>query len=173
MTHPSVNNPFPWTSDQIAILIQLFEEGYPFSYIAEQLSARYNQHLTRNAALGKCHRLGLKRGTPIRFGPRSPRPPREPRPPRPHKARSTPFRLPRPPRPRKVKPAPAVTSEPPGAFRCDLMGLTNESCRYAVTENSPYIFCGFPEADLLGGKPYCNWHSKIVYGRREPEREAA
>lgn len=45
-----------WTEDRINTLKALFEEGKPASFIAEKLGGT-----TRNAVIGKCHRLGLKR----------------------------------------------------------------------------------------------------------------
>lgn len=50
--------PRDWTPEHIAALKTLFNEGVSFSHIASQLA------LTRNAVIGKCNRLGLRRDPP-------------------------------------------------------------------------------------------------------------
>ncbi|MHB9878605.1 GcrA family cell cycle regulator [Pacificimonas sp. ICDLI1SI03] len=51
-----------WTEDRIAILSKLWEEGHPASKIAEELGG-----VSRNAVIGKAHRLGLeKRPSPVK-----------------------------------------------------------------------------------------------------------
>ncbi|MEO0501573.1 MAG: GcrA family cell cycle regulator [Pseudomonadota bacterium] len=51
-----------WTDERIEILRKLWEEGHPASHIAEQLGG-----VTRNAVIGKAHRLGLeKRPSPVK-----------------------------------------------------------------------------------------------------------
>ncbi len=46
-----------WTPELTAKLRVLFDEGVSFSHIASELA------MTRNAVVGKCHRLGLRRLT--------------------------------------------------------------------------------------------------------------
>ena len=50
-----------WTPTRVSVLIALWEEGLSTSEIGNRLS------VTKNAVIGKVHRLGLtKRGSPIR-----------------------------------------------------------------------------------------------------------
>ena len=54
-----------WTPTRISILIALWNEGLTTSVIGQRLG------VTKNAVVGKVHRLGLpKRGSPIRQKPR-------------------------------------------------------------------------------------------------------
>lgn len=54
-----------WTEENIAALRQLWAQGLSASQIAERLGA-----VTRNAVIGKAHRLGLaSRPSPIRIQP--------------------------------------------------------------------------------------------------------
>ena len=53
-----------WTEDRIATLTKLWAEGLTASQIAQELG-----DVTRNAVIGKAHRLGLEsRPSPIRGG---------------------------------------------------------------------------------------------------------
>jgi GcrA cell cycle regulator len=84
-----------WSDDRVTTLSKLWLDGLSASQIAKQLGG-----VTRNAVIGKVHRLGLSgRATPSRPGRaaavRTPRTPRPARPPA----------LPRTPRPRIVSDA--------------------------------------------------------------------
>src|SRR5262249_47809054 len=65
-----------WTDDRVQQLKTLWAEGHSASAIADQLG-----HLTRNAVIGKVHRLGLS-GRPKTQRPRQPRRSRAPSTPR-------------------------------------------------------------------------------------------
>ena len=55
-----------WTDERIALLKQYWEEGRSASQIAEVLG----EGLSRNAVIGKAHRLGLaSRPSPLRQAP--------------------------------------------------------------------------------------------------------
>ncbi len=59
-----------WTEQRVATLTRLWEEGRSASQIAEALG-----DVSRNAVIGKAHRLGLKgRPSPIRRQASAPRP---------------------------------------------------------------------------------------------------
>ena len=52
-----------WTDERIAKLSKLWDEGFSASQIAERLG----EGVTRNAVIGKAHRLGLKsRPSPVK-----------------------------------------------------------------------------------------------------------
>lgn len=60
----TMNTPFEWTPEITASLIALWEEGLPTAEIGQRLG------VTKNAVIGKVHRLGLaKRQSPIKGGP--------------------------------------------------------------------------------------------------------
>jgi len=60
---------FEWTPQHIASLIALWDEGLPTSEIGRRLG------ITKNAVIGKVHRLGLKkRGSPIKERPEAEKP---------------------------------------------------------------------------------------------------
>ena len=99
-----------WTEDRVELLTKLWAEGLSASQIAKQLGG-----VTRNAVIGKVHRLGLsgrakpsnpskkaaraKRATTARARPRTTRAPSAPRKPRPAVAAAPP-----PPPPIEAKP---------------------------------------------------------------------
>ena len=64
-----MSSPSSWTDDRIEVLTQLWQEGRSASAIARDLGG-----VTRNAVLGKVHRLGLSgRAAPASPGTRRPR----------------------------------------------------------------------------------------------------
>ena len=145
---------FDWSLEWVAKLHRYFEAGLSASQIAAEMGID-----SRNAVVGKLHRLGLKRGYSV--VPAKPRP-----------RRTTPFRPPAvlAPPPPKTAPAPAPAS--PQGHPIALLDLTNETCRWPVTENPPHRFCGRLEADFAKGVPYCRRHSRMAY-RRPGDVEAA
>jgi GcrA cell cycle regulator len=60
------------------------------------------------------------------------------------------------PRPRPKRPRPRGIS---------LLELTNETCRFPHGDPGEpgFFFCGAPDADLEGGKPYCAQHARRAY----------
>lgn len=45
------------------------------------------------------------------------------------------------------------------ALHIDLFALDNTTCRFPTKQQrGTHLFCGVPEADLVGGKPYCPHH---------------
>lgn len=48
-----------WTSERVDILVRLWGQGLSARQVAEELGG-----VTRNAVIGKAHRLSLKRGVP-------------------------------------------------------------------------------------------------------------
>lgn len=58
----------PWTEDRVSLLTKLWEEGLT----ANQIVARFNGAVSRNAIIGKVHRLGIKQ-PPRHVSPKEPR----------------------------------------------------------------------------------------------------
>lgn len=51
----------------------------------------------------------------------------------------------------------------PAVYRCTLLELTNESCRWPIGDGPTMFFCGSPNADLASNIPYCGFHSRYAY----------
>jgi len=155
-----------WTEERVALLKKLWLEGLSASQIAKQLGG-----VTRNAVIGKVHRLGLSgRATPSQ-------------PPRPA------FKTPRPPRPapslapRRIASAPpAGAPEPPPVYYVEEPGsatvltLGAHMCKWPIGDPSSenFTFCG----RRIGEGSYCAEHARIAYqpqqkGKRSSASELA
>ena len=127
-------------------LTVLHREGLSFGAMAERLG------VSRSAAIGKAHRLGLaqpKEKITLHDVNKALK----------RKRQRTPPTLPaQPPKP----PAPN-----PHLHYCPVWQLTNESCRYPMwRDDTPVIerlYCGVPEADINGKRPFCRKHAKLCY----------
>ncbi|HTI68004.1 MAG TPA: GcrA family cell cycle regulator [Caulobacteraceae bacterium] len=142
-----------WTEDRVASLKKLWLEGLSASQIAKQLGG-----VTRNAVIGKVHRLGLSgRATPAA------------------PARTV-FKAPRAPRPamasvhapRRVEPVaasqpmpslPAVREEPGSAT---VLTLGAHMCKWPIGDPAAdgFTFCGRRTGQ---DGPYCNEHARVAY----------
>jgi GcrA cell cycle regulator len=153
-----------WTDERVELLKRLWSEGLSASQIAGELGG-----ITRNAVIGKVHRLGLsgRAKAPSSSVPR-PRKPRAPsqfmRQPRPMTRgntalapRSAPlFEI-------EAEPEPEVVDNViPMGQRCTILQLTEATCHWPVGDpGSPdFFFCGGKAAN---GLPYCAHHSRIAY----------
>jgi len=158
-----------WTDERVEHLKQLWSDGLSASQIASKLGG-----ITRNAVIGKVHRLGLSgRGSPSRTSrPRS-RKPRQSAPAagtatvtqfptagatalKPEvQAQAAPETRPAP------KPSP-VREVAPSGKRVDILHLSERTCRWPIGEpgSEEFCFCGaMPKAGL----PYCEHHARIAY----------
>jgi len=139
-----MTQPATWSDDRVTVLKTLWLNGASASQIARQLGG-----VTRNAVIGKVHRLGLSgRATPSRPG-RAPRSlaPRAARP-----ARSPP----RPQRPR-VREAAGVAPEGPGLV-ADMSGLRPHMCKWPIGDPkaADFSLCG-----RAAEGPYCARHAAV------------
>jgi len=155
-----------WTDAKLAQLAQLWNEkrvgGQPLYSTAD---IAMQMGMTKNAIIGKAHRLGLPpRPSPIRASGSGEKPRREPRqipklPPLPSLAGvvAEPPKLP--PAPRVPRPVPRPAPTDP-----------KHPCCWPIGEPGKpgFRFCGAPS---LVGKPYCEEHAKRAYIR--PSRAAA
>lgn len=125
-----------WTPDRDATLIRLRTDGFSAGEIAHELG----DGITRNAVLGRAHRLKLPSTKPAPSA--------------------------KPPRPRhRIRQRPALPIEPtcPPEADCEPIGLidlTATTCRWPVTDAAPWLFCGRGTADLPSGRPYCRTHRR-------------
>lgn len=155
-----------WTAEKIEQLNKLWSEGMSITEIGKILG------MTRNAVVGKAHRLGLaKRPSPIARAP-GPRPVAQPAPaaaPRPVAAPAAAVvappaavaEAPQPPKPAMpILPQPA-RPRPAPAFRATRVA-NGPACRWPLGDpKSPdFHFCGSPSIE---GKPYCEKHCAMAY----------
>jgi len=139
-----------WTDERVAVLKKLWLEGLSASQIAKQLGG-----VTRNAVIGKVHRLGLSgRATPSQpsrpvFRPTRPRPAAPVAPRRVAEAA---------PRPQTPPPAPYVEME----GTATVLTLGAHMCKWPIGDPSTddFSFCG----RRAGGEgPYCVEHARVAY----------
>jgi GcrA cell cycle regulator len=165
-----------WTEERVELLKKLWAEGLSASQIAARLGG-----VTRNAVIGKVHRLGLSgRATSSRSS--SPRPrrthvPRAPRTPslmygtRGANALKPQFDV-------DIDPAPQPLQELviPLHERASIMTLKESMCRWPIGDptDSEFHFCGRKKC---GTMPYCEHHARMAYqpvqARRREKRYAS
>lgn len=133
-----------WTEERVEQLKQLWTEGLSASQIARQLGG-----VTRNAVIGKVHRLGLAgRATPARAErPRMP----------------VVRRLARP-RPMAIVQMPIVEADPvvdENGNKTTVLTISDRMCKWPIGDPSMdnFTFCGRRSGD----GPYCHEHSQVAY----------
>ncbi len=151
-----------WTNDRVAQLRSSIAAGLTCSQIADQIG------VTRNAVIGKMHRLGLAPGRrPATAKPRVRAAPTHARGPQTRVARILRALA----AGSNVIPFQSASEAPPveSAQRCSLLDLTGSRCRWPLSDpgKADFGFCG---NDALPGLSYCAGHARIAYrlpsGRR-------
>jgi GcrA cell cycle regulator len=159
-----------WTDERVARLRVLMDEAeLSCSLVAQELGGG----LTRNAVIGKCHRLGIPitanapRGGDARVKKKAKRLAAA-------KAAAVTVTKNLPPPPPSVVAAISVLlpEEPRPDGTVTIMGLTNETCRWPLLEHPPQLYCGKREADVSGGIPYCEEHSMQATALSAPRKVA-
>ncbi len=153
-----------WTAERVETLKKFFDAGLSCSQIACEIGT------TRNAVIGKMHRLGLSRPKNL-FADRVKRP-----------------RLPRDTwRPKALRPKlrglniaaqrEALMAAYPGPagdaaavespHKCSLLELSPAQCRWPISEpgSADFAFCANPSVD---GISYCAGHARLAYRPRRP-----
>jgi GcrA cell cycle regulator len=153
-----------WTDDRVELLKKLWSEGFSASQIAAEMGG-----VTRNAVIGKVHRLGLsgrgKASTPGAPRTRKPRPIGAPPPSAPVLRGNTALAAKFTPRP-EAQPAPVVHFDEdvviPLSERVTIMELREFMCRWPMGDPTrpDFRFCG---GRAIGGLPYCTHHSRMAY----------
>lgn len=118
-----------WTEDRVTLLTKLWGEGKTASQIAEVLGG-----VTRNAVIGKAHRLKLnKRASPIQTT-----------------------------RKQKVNPKIDMPANIGRGNEVSLLELKERSCRWpnGDPKKSGFSFCG---QGALAGLSYCPEHAAVAY----------
>ena len=145
-----------WTDDRVTVLKKLWLEGLSASQIAKQLGG-----VTRNAVIGKVHRLGLSG----RAAPSQPQ-------------RAV-LRTPRPPRPVSapvVRRAEPLIRHEPMRFRAPeepgsatVLTLGAHMCKWPIGDPSSneFTFCGQRTEGT-----YCSQHSQVAYQPQQNRKRA-
>jgi len=151
-----------WTEERVEQLKKLWLDGLSASQIAAEIG-----NVTRNAVIGKIHRLGLsgrgktKAAAPVRGR-------------KPARAPSAPTSIPQPSAPTPVAVAPApLPIDPAPLVKFDdvvvpisecvtIMELRESMCRWPMGDPTKpeFRFCG---ARSVTGLPYCTHHARIAY----------
>ncbi|MEM1232691.1 MAG: GcrA family cell cycle regulator [Pseudomonadota bacterium] len=180
-----------WTDERVEILKKMWGEGQSASVIAKELGG-----VTRNAVIGKVHRLGLSNragsgGTTTKAAPEkkakaAPKPKADPKP-EPKTESAAPERA-LSPAARKIIPAgqplppqPSANEISPEALakvnevektskKISLMELTERTCKWPVGDpaTEDFWFCGLP---VQQGKPYCEAHVGVAFQPMSSRRD--
>lgn len=156
-----------WTDERVELLKKLWtEDGLTASQIAQQLGGG----ITRNAVIGKVHRLGLSgRAKTVSQAPRVARPKQRSTSnvqrtvTRPVSFGSTALKI-----EAEVElevvatPAVMISFPAPTNEKVNIMQLGYRTCRWPVGDPvaSDFGFCG---AESSGEKPYCPYHCAVAY----------
>jgi GcrA cell cycle regulator len=182
-----------WTDERVELLKKMWGEGQSASQIAKELGG-----VTRNAVIGKVHRLGLsnratsttKAETKPKAAPKAeakakpapkaadPAPKAEATPaaPKPLPARKQiiPAGQPLPPQPSANEISPEalakVSAVEKKAKKLSLMELTERTCKWPVGDpaTEDFWFCGLP---VQQGKPYCEAHVGVAFQPMSSRRD--
>ena len=149
-----------WNPERVEQLRNFVVAGLTCSQIAAEIG------VTRNAVIGKIHRLGLSPGRPAAVPPRL-CPPRG-RPPRLPSQRRL-LRL-QAKAPFLADPTAAQDASVDSAQRCSLLELAQGKCRWPISDpgTADFAFCG---NEAMGGFSYCAGHTRMAY--RAPTRRSA
>ena len=156
-----------WTEDRVETLKKLWLEGQSASQIAKQLGG-----VTRNAVIGKVHRLGLSgRATPSQPARTTFKAPRPARP----VTTSAPV-IKRPVEPRAVVAAPVSPPRPVTPFielpgTATVLTLGRHMCKWPIGDPSTdsFTFCG-RRAGTEG--PYCVEHAQVAYQPQQSKKKS-
>jgi GcrA cell cycle regulator len=173
-----------WTEERMDMLKKLWSEGFSASQIANELGG-----VTRNAVIGKVHRLGLsgRAKAPMTQSQRAKKPtarqPQTSQPPRVQPPLQTvgntaiktdmlPAIKPQ----IDLRPKIYSLSEPPLVENAGILELNEQTCKWPVGDpgDNSFHFCA-RRSD--SGIPYCAYHARVAYQpaseRRREKRVAA
>jgi GcrA cell cycle regulator len=166
-----------WTDERVELLKKLWSDGLSASQIAGELGG-----VTRNAVIGKVHRLGLsgRMKTQAATAPRVRKAAAAPA------GRSAPVRTVSAPQMRgntalaaqpimdayiEVEPELRTDVVVPMSRRVQIMELREAMCKWPIGDpmSAEFVYCG---ADCNFGTPYCTHHSAIAYQPAMERRRA-
>ncbi len=160
-----------WTDERVETLKKLWLDGLSASQIAKHLGG-----VTRNAVIGKVHRLGLSG----RAAPSQPARPafKAPRPPRPAASTVPAARRAAPPQARDAATvaarAPSLSSPPQPEERgvATVLTLGAHMCKWPIGDpaTDDFTFCGRRSAD---DGPYCVEHARVAYQPQQSKKKSS
>jgi GcrA cell cycle regulator len=160
-----------WTDERVELLRKLWSDGLS----ASQVAAELGPGITRNAVIGKIHRLGLAERAKTASAPR----PRVAKTPRQNQPRMNgggahgnlalafaPHALVAP----RLAPEEEVVI--PMSERVTLMDLRESMCRWPMGDPTTpeFRFCGCKST--VGAGPYCAYHARIAYQPAQDRRRS-
>ena len=179
-----------WTDERVATLTKMWSEGQSASQIAKELGG-----VTRNAVIGKVHRLGLSNRATTTAKPAAKKEAAKPR----AKAAAEPVKSTSKPIietpavrdiPRKrpiitagqpLPPQPSASEVSAEALanvakiekkakKLTLMQLTERTCKWPIGDpaTDDFWFCGHP---VQAGKPYCETHVSVAFQPMSSRRD--
>ncbi|EPX80857.1 GcrA family cell cycle regulator [Litoreibacter arenae] len=182
-----------WTDDRVEVLKKMWGEGKSASQIAKELGG-----VTRNAVIGKVHRLGLsnrsggasaaKAAPAAKAKPAAkPKAAEKPKPAEPEAKPAAPVNKPigrtklivtagqpLPPQPSANEISPealaSVREVEKKAKKLSVMELTERTCKWPVGDpaTEDFWFCGLPAQQ---GKPYCEAHVGVAFQPMSARRD--
>ncbi len=159
-----------WTEERVELLKKLWNDGLSASQIAGELGS-----VTRNAVIGKVHRLGLSGRAKNPAASAAPRPARKPvtrTPSHPMTGNGhgmtrganalAPQYAPQAQAEAEQAPAPSEDVVVPFSERVTIMDLREYMCRWPMGDPTTpeFRFCG---GRSQSGMPYCTYHARIAY----------
>ncbi|WP_224826449.1 GcrA family cell cycle regulator [Cognatishimia sp. MH4019] len=182
-----------WTDERVEVLKKMWGEGQSASQIAKELGG-----VTRNAVIGKVHRLGLsnraggggskpaakEKAAPKPKAAAAPKPAPKPdlktepaieqKSAIPARKQIIPAGQPLPPQPSANEISPEalakVNEVEKKAKKLSLMELTERTCKWPVGDpaTEDFWFCGLP---VKAGKPYCEAHVGVAFQPMSSRRD--
>ncbi|WP_290541517.1 GcrA family cell cycle regulator [Aestuariivirga sp.] len=169
-----------WTDERVELLKKLWTEGLS----ASQIAGRLGNGVTRNAVIGKVHRLNLSGRVQQQrvTAPREPRKQREPS--LPPRAGSSMPSMPtagsaalKPTMRAETHIRPAAIPEPqplrlvdlPKDGRVTILHLSDKTCKWPIGDpgSEEFCFCGHGPRE---GSPYCEYHARLAYQPMQDRR---
>ncbi|MBO0718117.1 MAG: hypothetical protein J2P55_12370 [Rhizobiales bacterium] len=140
-----------WTPERIAQLRSCVGNGMTCSQIAAAIG------VSRNAVIGKIHRLGLSSGRPAGAGARVSCPPRARHPRGPTQRRLLRLAYARAPLDEILSGVVVISTHP-----CSLIDIDTHQCRWPIGDpaSTHFLFCG---NDAVAGFAYCVGHARMAY----------
>ncbi len=151
-----------WTDERVELLKRLWAEGLSASQIAAQLGGG----ITRNAVIGKVHRLGLA-GRAKPAASTAGRAARRPRTQTLQRARplvigATALKASPIVEPRRLAIREPEILEVPESLHATILTLSDQTCKWPIGDPAAenFHFCGHRPRT---GTPYCEYHARLAY----------
>jgi GcrA cell cycle regulator len=155
-----------WTDERVELLKKLWTEGLS----ASQIAGRLGNGVTRNAVIGKVHRLNLS-GRVQQQRVAQPRQPRKQREPSlaPRAGGSMPSMPTAGSSALKPMMQPLRLVDLPKDGRVTILHLSDKTCKWPIGDpgSEEFCFCGHGPRE---GSPYCEYHARLAYQPMQDRR---